>query len=147
MADINIATRHLNDQKRVAEAVVMTVPAIAQENGGRLSAPPIYYQYGDNLIGPQCGPNTIIKSAILVVREPFPTGTTVSVTFGGTALFTDTVVDAKAIVVSTVENLYVEIGGTLEATLSGGTGDITVGELEVILDVISANLTSGSYNY
>jgi len=145
MAIVNIVNRHLNNQKREAEAIVVTVPAIAQENGGRVMTPPVYYQYGDTLVGPTIGPNTIIQKAYLVVREAFPTGATATVKVGNTEVFTDLAIDAKVVSVSTHEDMFSEVGMGIEVVISGGTGDITVGEFEVVLEILSCNIKKGSY--
>ena len=119
----NITSRHLNQDKRTAEALVVTVPAIAQERGGRTLLPPIYYQFGEVLQATVLSPGMIIQKAYVVVEEAFPASTTVTVAAGGTALFTDLDVTSKGINVSTSEDEWIETGGNIEVTFGGGTGD------------------------
>ena len=145
MADINITSRHLNQDKRTAEALVVTVPAIAQERGGRTLQPPLYYQFGDKLIATVLTPGTLVQKSYIVIEEAFPSGATVTVTVNGTAVFTDAAIDAKGTLVSTTEDQYVETGGTVEIVINGGTGDITVGKLKVVSEILSTNISNGNY--
>jgi hypothetical protein len=145
MATINVTARHLNDQKRTAEAVVVTVPAIAQERGGRTLQPPLYYQYGDVLQATVLPAGTIIQKVYLVVDEAFPASSTATVSVNGTAFFTDADITAKGLTASTTEDLLVEAPQNLEVTIGGGSGDITFGKLRVVLEILSTNLKNGNY--
>ena len=145
MAQVNITARHLNQDKRTAEAIVVTVPAIAQERGGRTLQPPMYYQFGDTLVANVLNAGTIVQKSYLIVEEPFPSGATATVSINGVDVFTDSTIDAKAVVVSTQEDIFVEAGATVEVTINGGTGDIITGKLKVVSEILSTNLTNGNY--
>ena len=141
----NITSRHLNQDKRTAEAIVVTVPAVMQESAGRTLQPPKYYQYGDALVANVLNAGVIVQKTYLIVEEPFPTGATATVNANGITLFTDSTIDAKAVVVSTHEDIFVEAGATIEITINGGTGDITTGKLKVVSEILSTNLTNGNF--
>ena len=141
----NITARHLNDQKRTAEAVTVTVPAIAREGGGRTLQPPVYYQYGDDLQASVLNAGTVVQKTYLIVEEAFPASSTVTVSVNGTAVFTDADITAKGLTASTTEDLLIETAGNVVITIGGGTGDITSGKLKVVCEIISTQLKNGNY--
>ena len=145
MATINITSRHLNQDKRTAEAVVVTVPAIAQERGGRTLQPPLYYQYGDTLQATVLPAGTIIQKVYLVVDEAFPAGSTATVTVNGTDFFTDADITAKGLTASTTEDMHIEVTQNIDVTINGGTGDIIAGKLRVVAEILSTQLKNGNY--
>ena len=145
MGTVNITNRYNNQDKRFAEAVVMTLPAQLEDGGARLTTPPVYIQYGDAQTAALVEPDTIIKGAYLVIDEAFPAGTTVDVDIAGTAYFTGVDVTATGLTVSTETNNFLKNGQTITVTFSGGSGDVTTGVARVVLDTVSPSLKNGNY--
>jgi hypothetical protein len=145
MATVNLTNRYNNQDKRFAESVVMAIPAQLEEGGARLSTPPVHAQYGDALTAAIIEPDTIIKTAYLIIDEAFPAGTTVDVDIAGTAYFTAVDVTSEVMVVSSVQNGHFKNGQTITVVFSGGTGNITTGVARVVLDTVSPLLKNGNY--
>jgi len=151
MAVRNITNRFLNENKRYTEAVVVTVPSVLKQGGGRSQALPEYVQVADALTAGVIEKDTLVTKAYLIVDEEFPTGTVATkatITIGGTTYFTGVDVDATGVTVSSeVDNLFAT-GGDVVVTLAGAdsaTGDITTGKLRVVVDTIHPDLKNGQY--
>jgi hypothetical protein len=144
---IGITARFGNQDKREAAGVVVTCPAMVEEAGHRTGTPPKYITSGDAWTAQVVGPDTIGKKAYIVIDEPFPAGTTLSVDIAGTALFTDAAADAKGITVSAVEDLYFEALQTVTIGVVNGTAgtQITEGVARIVLDVANPGVRTGSY--
>ena len=147
MAYISIADRFNNRDKRYAESVVMTCPAVYDEGSPRTGSGDKTITSGDAYTAAIVEPNTVIKNAYVIIDEPFPAGTTLSVDIAGTAYFTDVPADATGMTVSTVENVFLRNGQTITTMLVNGTAGtpITEGVARVVLDTVSTNLKNGNY--
>ena len=145
MATINITNRFLNENKRYTEAVVVTVPAILNEGGGRTQAQPTYLQGGDSMTAQVIEADTLITKAYLRVIEPFPAGALIAVDIAGSTMFTSIDGTATGVTVSSIEDLYLANTQTVTVVVTGITGDITTGKLAVVLDTIHASLNNGQY--
>jgi len=88
MATVNLTNRYLNENKRYREDVVVTLPAVLNEGGGRNQSLPEYIQGSDDLISNVIEADTIIQKAYLIVDEAFPAGALLAVDAAGTAMFT-----------------------------------------------------------
>lgn len=139
-----ITNMYLNENKRYAEAVVVTLPAILNEGGGRAGSAPTYLLGGEDMVAAVIEADTIAKKVYLVVDEVLPTGITVDVTVGGVAMFTAVAVDALGLTASIVEDSHFSAKGTVVITASGTT-NITTGKLRVIVDAIHPSLKNGQY--
>lgn len=145
MATVNITNRFLNENKRYAEAVVVTVPAVLNEGGGRGQADPTYYQGGDSVAAAVIEADTLIKRAYIDIEEAFPAGALIAVDIAGTNYFGNVPADASGITVSTEEDNIFRNKQTVSLTISGVTGDITTGKARIILDCIHGSLNNGQY--
>jgi len=145
MASTDITNRFLNQDKRYDEAVVVTVPAILSQGGGRSQAQPIYLQGGESVKAGVIEPDTIITGAFLIVDEAFPAGATVSVDIAGTSYFGSVDVTGTGMTVSTETNNFLAKSQTLVVVVSGVAGDITTGKLRVVLDTIHPSLKNGQF--
>lgn len=145
MAIQNITELFNNQQKRYAEAVVVTIPSILKAGGGRSQAEPIYIQGGDSLTAAVIEEDTLIKKAYINIIEAFPTGALLAVDIAGTTMFTSVDGTAEGIVVSTTEDLHLANKQTVTTVVSGVTGDVTTGKLSIILDTVHASLKNGQY--
>jgi len=143
MADIT--PKFLNQNKRYSEAVVVTVPAVLSQGGGRSQAQPIFIQGGEALTAQVIEANTLIKAVYLNVTEAFPAGATINVDIAGTQYFVATAGDVVGFTVSTEENNLLRNKQTVTITVTGVTGDVTTGRAEVIFDVIHSDLTNGQF--
>lgn len=141
----NITNLFLNQDKRYAEAVVVTLPAILNEGGGRANTAPTYLQGGEAMNASVVEADTIMKKAYLVVDEVYPAGALVGVTVGGVAVFTDAPGDATGITASATEDELFVAKGDVVITVTGLTGDITTGKARVVLDVVHPSLNNGQY--
>jgi hypothetical protein len=145
MATVNLTNRFVNQNKRYAEAVVMTVPAMLETGGNRLSTPPVYTQYGDTEVAAIVEADTIIKTAFLVIDEAFPASSLIDVTIDGVTYFSAVDATVTGLTVSTTAEQLVTTGQNIEVVISGGTGDITEGSLRVSLDTDSLSIKNGNY--
>jgi len=143
MADIT--PKFLNQNKRYSEAVVVTVPAVLSQGGGRSQAQPIFIQGGEALTAQVIEANTLIKAVYLNVTEAFPAGATFNVDIAGVQYFVATAVDVIGFTVSTEENNLLRNKQTVTMTVTDVSGDVTTGRAEVIFDVIHSDLTNGQF--
>lgn len=147
MATVNISNLFLNDNKRYREDVVVTVPAILNQGGGRANAAPTYAQYGDALTASVIEADTIVQKAYVIVDEAFATNAVAGITIGGTAFFTDLDVTSTGLSVSTeVDDLFAN-GGDVVVTLSGTglSGNVTTGKLRVVVATEHPSIKNGQY--
>jgi len=145
MATINLTASNTNQQKRFAEAVVMTIAAQLDEGGQRLATPPTYIQGGDAVTASIVEADTVIKRAYLIVDEAFPAGTEINVDIAGTQYFVTADGTATGLLVSTSEDNLLKNGQTITVSFTGVTGDITTGVCRVVLDTVSLSLRNGNY--
>jgi len=145
MATINVTNRFMNENKRYTEAVVMTVPSVLQEGGGRSQAQPVYLQGGDSVTAQVIEADTLITKAYLNITEAFPAGALVAVDIAGSTMFTSIDATATGITVSTTEDLHLVNSQTITVVVTGITGDVLTGKLNVIVDTIHASLKNGQY--
>jgi hypothetical protein len=143
---INITNRYNNQDKRYAEAVVMTVPTLLEEGGVRLSTPPVYLQYGDAVTSATVEADTIIKGAYLVIDEALPAGSLVNVDIAGTSYFVGVDGTVEGLTVSAESDNLLKNGQTITVSVTGGSGDITSGLFRVVLDVVTPSLKNGNYS-
>lgn len=145
MATVNISNLFLNENKRYREDIVVTVPAVLNQGGGRSNATPTYVQGGDALTASVIEADTIVQKAYLIVDEAFPTDAVAAVTIGGAGYFADVDLTATGLVVSTnVDDLYTA-GGDVVVTITGITGSITTGKLRVVVAAEHPSLNNGQY--
>ncbi len=145
MATVSITSLFLNQDKRESEAVVVTIPAILNEGGGRSNAQPEYVISGDAYTAAVIENDTIIQKAYVIVDEAFPTGALLNVDIAGAAHFADVDLTATGMTVSTTEDTYLANPQTVTSVISGTTGDITTGKLRIILDTLHPELKNGRY--
>jgi hypothetical protein len=147
MAFIGVTNRFLNENKRYAEAVVMTCPAIIDEGSQRANIGPTYITSGDAWTAQTIEPDTIIQKVYLIIDEAFPSGTTVSVDIAGTAYLTDIAADATGMTVSTTEDVYIKNGQTITVGVVNGPAgtEIQTGVARVVVDTVHPNLKNGQY--
>ena len=150
MADINITSKYLNQDKREAEAITVTLPAVANIGGGRTNKSPTYNKYGDKHIAYVVPKDSIIQKIYLDVEEAFPAGSVVVVNVGGTeAIAVTQVLTAQAFVVSATEDLVARANTTIDITVTGGGSagaDILTGKLNVIVETIPYKEKNGRYS-
>jgi len=145
MATINITDKFLNQNKRYSESVVVTVPSVIAQGGGRSQAQPIFIQGGDALTASVIEANTLIKSVYLNVTEAFPAGATLNVDIAGVQYFVAVAGDAVSFTVSTETDNLLRNAQTVTISVTGVTGDVTTGRAEVIFDVIHSDLKNGQF--
>ena len=141
----NITNMFMNENKRYAEAVVVTVPAVLKAGGGRSQAEPVYVQGGDVLVASVIEADTLAKKVYLNITEAFPAGATVTVTVGGVSMFAAVPGTATGVTVSATEDEHFWVKGDVEVTIGGITGDVLTGKLNVIVDALHASLKNGQY--
>jgi hypothetical protein len=140
----SITSKFLNQMKRETEALAVTVPALLNEGGGRTNAAPEYVQGGVAYTAAVAPKEAITGKTYLLVEEAFPATTTVTITIGGTAVFTDAPVSSTGLTVSTVEDMLLLAGSDVSVTVSG-TGDVTTGKLQVITNYTPYTVKNGRY--
>ena len=145
MATVNITSRFTNQQKRTAEALAVTVPAILEEGGGRTQSSPVYVQGGDALTAQVIEKDTILKHVYLQIDEAFPAGAEFNVDIAGTQYFVAVPADATGFTVSTETDNMLLNPQTVTISITGVTGNVTTGLARVILDTVSVNLKNGNY--
>ena len=145
MAIIDITSRFLNQNKVEAEGIVVTVPAILKQGGGRSNAQPTYIQGGDAVTASVISADTLIKGAYLQIDEAFPAGTTLTVDIAGVVYFNDVDGTSAGFTVSTETNNFLKNSQTVLISVEGVTGDVTTGKARVMLDVFHPNLKNGQF--
>ncbi len=145
MAVVNITTRFLNQHKTEAEGVVVTVPAILKQGGGRSNAQPTYIQGGDALTAAVISEDTLIKGAFLQIDEAFPAGAEINVDIAGTQYFVAVDGTVAGFTVSTETNNFLKNSQTVTISITGVTGDITTGKARVMLDVLHPSIKNGQF--
>ena len=141
----DVTNRFLNQDKRYEEAVVMTVPAILKEGGGRANVLPTYLQGGESVKASVVEADTIIPKAYLIVDEAFPALAVLAVDIAGTAYFTGADLTVAGITVSAIEDKHFVNKQTIVATVGGVTGDIMQGKYRIVLSTIHPSLNNGQY--
>ena len=133
---IDITNRFLNNSKRETGLLVVTCPAIIQEGSHRTNVGPTYIQYGDAWTAQVIATDSITTRIFLQVVKPFPDGTKVSVDIAGVPIYTDVKVDYPRTAQSVAGNHQWLTAQTATISISGGTGDVTRGELRLIMEVL-----------
>jgi len=142
---VNLTNRFLNENKRYTEGVVVTIPAVLNEGGGRTSSTPTYIQGSDSLTAQVVEADTIIQRAYLIVDEAFPAGALGAVDIAGSTYFTSIDLTATGITVSAIEDAHLANKQTVTTVVSGITGDVVTGKLRVVLDTMHPSLNNGQY--
>ena len=141
----NITNKFLNDNKRYSEAVVVTVPSILTQGGGRSNADPIYIQGGEALTAQVVEADTIITKAYLIIDEAFPASAVINVDIAGTQYFVAADGTTTGMVVSTEEDNYLANSQTVTVSVAGITGDVTTGKARLVLATVHPTLKNGQY--
>jgi hypothetical protein len=144
MANVNVTNKFLNENKRYREDVVVTLPAVLNEGGGRANALPTYVQGGDTHTASVVEADTIVQKAYVIVDEAFAALTTATITIGGVAFFTTVDVATVGLLVSATVDELITAKGDVVITLSG-TGDHTVGKIRVVIAAEHPSLKNGQY--
>ncbi len=145
MATVNITARYVNQQKRYAESVVVTVPAMLEAGGGRTNSEPTYIQGGDAITAAVIEPNTLIKKLYVQIDEAFPAGALINVNIAGVDYIVGADGATTGLVVSTEEDNFLKNGQTVTTSITGVSGDVTTGLLRIMIDTLSPNLKNGNY--
>ena len=145
MATVDITTKFTNQDKREAEGIVITVPSVLKQGGGRSQAQPIFIQGGDALTASVIGKDTLIKGAYLRIDEAFPTGAKINVDIAGTQYFVAVAGDSVGFTVSAEADNFLANPQTVTISVTGVTGDVTTGKARVMLDVFHPNIANGNF--
>lgn len=147
---VSITTQFLNQDKRETEAITVTLPAVLDAGGGRANAPAVHAQYEETYLASVAPKESIIGKSYIVVEEAFTAATTVNVSIGGTAVFTEQLVDATGIFISATEDILLTAGGDVSINISSTadalSGDVLVGKLRVVHDYIPYNQRNGRFS-
>jgi len=150
MANVNITSRHLNQDKREAEAITVELPAVSNQGGGRTNKGPVYYKYGDVHQAYVVPANSIIQKVYLNIEEAFPASSVVVVNVAGTEFIAVTQsVATVAFVVSATEDVLSATPGLIDITVTGGGtagDDIIAGRLSVVVETIPYKEKNGRYS-
>jgi len=147
MADVNITSKWLNQDKRESEAITVTLPSVAQMGGGRTNRLDVYNQFGDVHAAYVVPAGSIVQKAYLIIEEAFPAGALIEATIAGaTVLFTAIDATVVGLTVGTTEDLLYLNDTNIAITVSGGTGDITTGVAKVVVETIPFNEKNGRYS-
>ncbi len=144
---VNIHNRFNNPDKRYAEAVVMTCPALVTEGSPRSGSGPTYIKSGDAWTAQVIEKDSVLKKVYLIVDEAFPTGATLDVDIAGVAYFTSAAIDSKGVTVSTIEDALAGNKQTITASITSGASgtDVTEGKLRIMVDSVSLSVKNGNY--
>lgn len=149
MATINVKNLFLNENKRYREDVVVTLPAVLNQGGGRSNATPTYMKVADVHVAEVVEADTIVQKAYLIVDEAFAANSVLAATVGTTAIFAGADLATAGLVVSTTVDELVTAKSSVTATVTG-TGltagdDITVGKFRIVLATEHPSLNNGQY--
>lgn len=141
----SITTQFLNQDKREAEAVTVTIPSMLVEGGGRAGTEPVYVQGDEALNAAVIEADTIMTKAYVIVDEAFPAGALLAVDIAGNNVFGNVDLTAGGLVVSTLEDLYFANTQTVSSVISGVVGDVTTGKLRIVLNTVHPSIANGRY--
>jgi len=145
MAIIDVTNKFLNADKRYSEGVVVTIPSVLSQGGGRSNAQPTYLQGGDAVTAQVVEKDTLLIKAYLHITEVFPAGSKINVDIAGTQFFNAVPADATGLTVSTTEDKYFANGQTVTTTITDVSGNITTGKALVILNTLHPSLKNGTF--
>ena len=140
-----ISRINLNNEKR--DSLALTVNLTALQTPAGKNGPAVFNQFGEEYFANVIPPNCILAETYLVTEEAMPAGALATVLVNGVQVFDAVAVSAVGAQRSAV-GLGISFDGadTVSITISGGTGDITVGNIYVVTRTIEWGLTNGKYN-
>ena len=135
---VDISKINLNDQKRASLAQSVNLK-------GELT-PTAFAQYGEEYVAFVIPEDCILAETYLVVETPMPTGALATVEVNGVQVFDAVAVDAVGAQRSAV-GLGINLGSAdaVSIVISGGTGDITTGDIYVVTRTIEWKQVNGKY--
>ena len=143
---VSITGKFLNQDKREFEALTVTLPSVLVPGGGRLQSSPEYVQYGETYVASVTPAKAIGGKSYLYVEEALPSGSLATITVDGNTVFTDVDVATTGLTVSTTEDFLMTTGGDVTIVISGGTGNVTTGELKVVTNYVPFTVKNGRYS-
>jgi len=135
---VDISKLNLNDQKRAGLAQSVNLK-------GELNSTE-FAQFAETYVANVIPEDCILAETYLVVETPMPTGALATVEVNGVQVFDAVAVDAVGAQRSTV-GLGINLGSAdaVSIVISGGTGDITTGDISVVTRTIEWKQVNGKY--
>jgi len=144
MAKVQVTDLFLNNQTRVTEAAVVSIPAKLSDGDFRLGTGPQFITASDTYEAYSIPAFSIVDKFSLVVREPFDAGITATVKtiVDGEVLLTNAALDTAGNTVSAIEDaLFTSVDG-FSVTFSDTSSK---GVLQLVADYTSLDDKSGKY--
>ena len=135
---VDISKLNLNDQKRAGLAQSVNLK-------GELNSTE-FAQFAETYVANVIPEDCILAETYLVVETPMPTGALATVEVNGVEVFDAVAVDVAGAQRSTV-GLGINLGeaDSVSIVISGGTGDITTGDISVVTRTIEWKQVNGKY--
>ena len=146
MATIDITSRFTNQDKREAELVVVTLPAILKAGGGRSQAQPVFIQGGDAHTASVVEDDSILTKMYVIIDEAFPTGAEIAIDIAGTNYAPTAIpADVVGMTVSSVEDKLYSNAQSVTLVINGVTGDVTTGKARIVMAMEHPSIANGRY--
>ena len=135
---VDISKLNLNDQKRAGLAQSVNLK-------GELTSTE-FAQFAEEYVANVIPEDCILAETYLVVETPMPTGALATVEVNGVQVFDAVAVDVAGAQRSSV-GLGINLGSAdaVSIVISGGTGDITTGDISVVTRTIEWKQVNGKY--
>ena len=135
---VDISKLNLNDQKRAGLAQSVNLK-------GELNSTE-FAQFAETYVANVIPEDCILAETYLVVETPMPTGALATVEVNGVQVFDAVAVDVAGAQRSSV-GLGINLGSAdaVSIVISGGTGDITTGDISVVTRTIEWKQVNGKY--
>jgi len=135
---VDISKLNLNDQKRAGLAQSVNLK-------GELNSTE-FAQFAETYVANVIPEDCILAETYLVVETPMPTGALATVEVNGVQVFDAVAVDVAGAQRSSV-GLGINLGSAdaVSIVISGGTGDITTGDIYVVTRTIEWKQVNGKY--
>ena len=135
---VDISKLNLNDQKRASLAQSVNLK-------GELT-PTAFAQFAETYVANVIPEDCILAETYLVVETPMPTGALATVEVNGVEVFAAVAVDVAGVQLSAVESgINLGVADAVSIVISGGTGDITTGDIYVVTRTIEWKQVNGKY--
>ena len=140
----SISELNLNNQQRDSAALAVNLKAVKTPAGP--NGPIVYNQFGEDYIATVIPANCILAETYLVTEHAMPAGALATVSINGTEVFGAVPVDVVGAQRSAV-GLGITFDGADDViiTITGGTGDITTGDITVVTRTLEWKTVNGSY--
>ena len=142
---VSITGQFQNNLRNVAEVLSVQLPAELVPANFRLGLDPQFALASETYQALVVPKNSIMKKFYLIVEEGMTGTASVSLSNGGTPIFTDVDLTLKSITVSTEVDLFTDTQEGFDITLSTDQVEGANGSLRMVCDFAAVDTNNGIY--